>query len=95
MNKWRLKNLIKNGSIKFEVGDEVKLFRKKNNGYPKLLDYDKSYIILNIINENLYIIESSIYKPNVINFDTIKINKQYLVPTQKLRDFKLKLLLDN
>jgi hypothetical protein len=91
MNTWVIKDKIKNGTISFEIGDEVVIFWRKGNGYPSLINDDKVYRVDNIENEILYVRER-----NEKSFKKmpIRVHKTYMVPLYVIREIKLNSLLD-
>ena len=71
----------------FHKGDIVVLIRKKSNGYPKNLDFDKEYIIIRINGEQICII-------NDIGKE-FYCNKTFFTKKGDLRDSNLEKILKN
>jgi len=72
----------------FRKGDIVFLIRKKANGYPKNLDFDKEYVIKHINGEQLCI-------ENTSGFRDFYINKTFFTKKGDLRDSNLEKILKN
>ena len=93
MNDWVVKNMIKSGVITYEVGNEVVLLKRKQNGYPKYLKDDEVYIIRGIVNDDILVAQHS--------FDGLgwnqsrKVHKTYLINKSDLRDIKIDSILNN
>lgn len=77
---WKAKDFIKRGLITFKKGDRVYLLRKKGS-YPKVLEFDKEYVISSVENDFLTI-EIDTYPFN----KQCKIHKTYMVNKSILRD---------
>ena len=71
----------------FRKGDIVVLIRKKSNGYPKNLEFDKEYVIKHINGEQLGF-------DNPLGRD-IYINKTFFTKKGDLRDSNLEKILKN
>ena len=71
----------------FHKGDIVVLIRKKSNGYPKNLDFDKEYVIKHINGEQL-----GFDNPSGRDF---YINKTFFTKKGDLRDINLEKILKN
>ena len=85
----KIKYLIKDGSVKYNIGDEVIIWRRKRNGYPKFLKDNVVYIITNILPDGHLLLknDSDVYfKP--------KIHKKYVINKSLLRDIKLDYILN-
>lgn len=97
MNTWVLKDRIKNGTICFEEGDEVVLFWRKGNGYPRLLKENEVYIVKKLESDHLYVVDKK-YDYQFTKFGNemlvIRVHKTYMIPIQILRDIKLNSLFD-
>jgi hypothetical protein len=78
------KTWVKDRGFQFQVGDIVKCVRKKKNGHPRALSLSSSYKVLKVENEDLFV------EDNEEIFDggkrITKVNKNYFVPLQKMRD---------
>lgn len=90
IDNWLIIDMIKNGSIYYNKGDCVQLFRKKNNGYPKKLDFNTDYKIVNIYPEYL---EIRLFTNENIESPLIKVSKFYMCNKSIIRDIKIKYLL--
>jgi hypothetical protein len=85
-----IKDLIKSGIINYKIGDEVIVWRRKGNGYPKSLKDETVYKIVGILSDgHLYIKEKS--KSFTL---PIKIHKSYMISKLDLRNLKLKQILE-
>lgn len=85
----KIKYLIKDGSVKYKIGDEVIVYRRKRNGYPKFLKDNVVYIITNILPDGHLLLkyDSDVYlKP--------KVHKKYVINKSLLRDIKLDYILN-
>jgi hypothetical protein len=89
---WKIKDMIKNGIITYDIGDEVVLLKRKKSGYPKSIKDDEVYIITNIENDNISIAQHSSDGVGWINH--AKVNKIYLINKSKLRDIKINSILN-
>lgn len=85
---WKLTNLIKNGQVQYQIGDEVNLFKRKTNGHPRGIKDDKKYFILKIENENLEVTDNIKTKTKII-----KVHKTYMIPKSYLRQIKINSIL--
>lgn len=85
---WKLKDQIKNGTIEYEVGEKVIVFRRKSNGYPKVLKDDIEYPVFKVDGDSLWIT----LLPSSVG---IRINKCFLISRSKLRDFKINSIIIN
>ena len=99
MKKYFIKDKIKQGEISYNIGDEVVVARRKNNGHPRGLKDDVVYAVIKIENDDLFVIDvdtfrsvSSEYKSHKIVqlFNNAKkVNKTYMIPKYILRDIKI------
>ena len=89
---WKIKDMIKNGIITYDIGDEVVLLKRKKSGYPKSIKDDEVYIITNIENDNISIAQHSSDGIGWIN--QAKVHKTYLINKSKLRDIKINSILN-
>lgn len=84
------KNWVKDRSFEYNSGDIVKLVRKKKNGHPRSLDFGVNYKVLKVENEDLYVQRLDENDPNQdLHLGDIrikKVNRNYFVPIQRLRD---------
>ena len=88
---WLIKNMIKNGSITYEIGDEVVLLKRKKSGYPKSIKDGDIYIIQQIENDHLIVNQHSSDGKGWLQ--QIKVHKTYLINKSKLRDIKINSIL--
>ena len=86
----RSKNWVKDRYFEYKQGDIVKLVRKKVNGHPRSLSFGVSYKVLNIENEDLFVQQLDEKELRIT-----KVNKNYLIPVEKLRDELIKEILKN
>jgi hypothetical protein len=89
MDRWVVINKIKNGTIRYLVGDEVVIFRRKGK-YPSLVEDGVVYTILNIENDFLTIRKRSLDEHEWLH--PIKVHKTYMIHPCELRDIKLDIL---
>jgi hypothetical protein len=91
INNWIIKDRIKSGIISFEVGDEIVIFWRKGNGYPRTIIDNKIYVISRIESDNLFLNEK-----NIINSKhfPLRVHKTYMIPLYVLREIKLNSLFD-
>lgn len=81
-------DLIRSGSVTYNIGNEVIVYRRKKNGYPKFLKDDIFYIITDILTDgHLYLRESNKNSPK-------KVHKKYVINKSILRDIKLDYILN-
>ena len=86
----RSKTWVKDRNFEYKQGDIVKLVRKKENGHPRSLSFGVSYKVLKVENEDLFIQELNVEEPRYI-----KVNKNYFIPVQKLREELINEILKN
>lgn len=89
MNNWVIKDNIKRGKTKFFIGDEVIVFRRKNNGHPRSLKDNENYIIRKIENDCLFVSKNS----SIIISELIKVHKTYMISKRYLREVKINSIL--
>lgn len=87
MKKWKIKDKINHGDITYNVGDEVILVRRKQNGYPHRIKDGEVYIVNQIENDFLLIAQHSSDGIGFINH--AKIHKTYFCNKSLLRDIKI------
>lgn len=92
ISEWKIKDQIKNGKIKFQEGDQVVVFRRKTNGYPKAINDEDDYFIKKIDRDFLIVAKHSL--DGVGWMQPHRIHKFYFIPKYYLRDIKLNSLLD-
>jgi len=81
---------VKDRYFKYEQGDIVKLVRKKENGHPRSLSFGVSYKVLKVENDDLFVQGLDEKELRIT-----KVNKNYLIPVEKLRDELIKEILKN
>lgn len=86
----RSKTWVKDRYFEYKQGDIVKLVRKKENGHPRALSFGVSYKVLKVENEDLFVQEL-----NSEELRITKVNKNYLIPVEKLRDELINEILKN
>ncbi len=94
MDTWTIKNNIKEGKVKFKVGDKVICFRRKTNGHPRKIKDDIEYTIKSIVNDDLFVTHSleiqTVQIGWIHNIDqTIKVHKTYMISKADLREIKI------
>lgn len=96
MEKIKIKDAISRGDIKYKVGDKVFLIRRKNNGYPKTLDYNIPYDIKYIENDFVVLKTPSKNIPFGVNttISIVKIHKSYVSPLHYIREDIISKILD-
>lgn len=83
MDSWTIKSNIRDGRVKFRVGDNVICFRRKTNGHPRKIKDDIEYTIKSIVNDDLLVTESIDW------FQAIKVHKTYMISKADLREIKI------
>ena len=84
------KTWVKDRYFEYKQGDIVKLVRKKKNGHPRTLSFGVSYKVLKVENEDLFVQQLDEKELHIT-----KVNKNYLIPVQRLRDELIKEILKN
>ena len=84
------KTWVKDRYFEYKQGDIVKLVRKKDNGHPRALSFGVSYKVLKIENEDLFVQGLDDQELRIT-----KVNKNYLIPVESLRDELIKEILKN
>jgi len=87
MDKWFIKDKIRNSQIRYQVGDEVVVVRRKKNGHPRSLKDDVVYIVRNIENDNLIVSQHS--SDGVGFLQSVKVHCSYVCNKSLLRDIKI------
>ena len=80
----KTKNWVKDRNFVFVPDDIVKLVRKKKNGHPRALELGASYRVIRVENEDLFLKNQR--SPEGSDFSIIKVNKNYFVPIERMRD---------
>ena len=87
MDSWTIKSNIRDGKVRFKVGDKVIWFRRKTNGHPRKIKDDVEYTIKSIINDDLLVTTHSL---DGIGWNqTIKVHKTYMISKVDLREIKI------
>jgi hypothetical protein len=86
----RSKTWVKDRHFEYKKGDIVKLVRKKENGHPRSLSFGVSYTVLKVENDDLFVQGLDEKELRIT-----KVNKNYLIPVEKLRDELIKDILKN
>ena len=89
----RSKTWVKDRYFEYAPGDIVKLVRKKKNGHPRALELGRTYKIIKIENNDLFVNDSE--KMHLNGGTYIKVNKDYFAPIDTLRDELIKDILSN
>ena len=87
----RSKTWVKDRGFQFQVGDIVKLVRKKPSGHPKILELGGCYVVRRLENDDLFVQEMN----HNTDYDLRKVNKNYFVPIEKMRDELIDDILNN
>jgi hypothetical protein len=86
----RSKTWVKDRYFEYKQGDIVKLVRKKENGHPRSLSFGITYKVLKVENDDLFV-----QQLDELELRITKVNKNYLIPVEKLRDELIKEILKN
>lgn len=89
------KTWVKDRYFEYKQGDIVKLVRKKENGHPRSLSFGVSYKVLKVENEDLFVQELDMEELHLGDIRIKKVNKNYFIPVQKLRDELINDILKN
>lgn len=87
------KTWVKDKYFEYELGDLVKLVRKKKNGHPKALKLGESYRVIKVENQDLFLKNQKSEEGS--DFRIVKVNKDYFVPIEKMRDELINDILTN
>jgi len=90
----RSKNWVRDRYFEYKSGDIVKLVRKKENGHPRSLSFGVSYKVLKVENEDLFVQELDEQELHLGNIRITKVNRNYFVPIDKMRDELIKDILN-
>jgi hypothetical protein len=85
---WKIKDTIKYKHISFEIGDEVILYSKKSNGYPKYLQIGETYEIISVELNHITV------RHTIMKGITAKVAKKYFITKSLLRDIKINKILN-
>jgi hypothetical protein len=92
MNEWVLKDQIKRGFIKYNVGDEVTILTRKKNGHPRGIKDGITYIVKSVdLDGHLMVAQHS--SDGVGFLQPIRVHKMYMMNKSLLRDIKLNSIL--
>ena len=89
------KTWVKDRYFEYKAGDIVKLIRKKQNGHPRTLSFGINYKVLKVENEDLFVQELDLQELQLGDIRITKVNKNYLVPIQNMRDEFIKDILNS
>jgi hypothetical protein len=91
------KSWVKDRYFDFQIGDVVKLVRKKKNGHPRALELGNCYKVIVIQNEDLFVAEIDRRElgDGLIGGNYVKVNKYYFAPLEKMRDELINDILGN
>lgn len=91
------KSWVKDRYFHFQIGDVVKLVRKKKNGHPRALEIGKCYKVIVIQNEDLFVtnLERKDLGGGFIGGNYVKVNKHYFAPIENMRDELINDILNN
>ena len=92
MVSWKIQDMIKRGILRHKVNDEVVVFYRKKNGYPRALKDDVIYYVNSILPDG-HIFLSTNRKSGKIQTKLIKVHGKYVVNKSALRDIKLNSIL--
>ena len=92
MDNWKLIDMIKRGSITYHKGDDVVVLRRKLSGYPRGIKDGETYIIREVINDDIVVAQNSL--DGVGWLQSIKVHKTYMISKRILRNIKLNSILD-
>ncbi len=93
---WRIQDDIKYGKLNFRIGDDVMVFCKRPDGYPRHLQIGDFGRIVGIELNHFTIDFSQTYKnllPNGISPTSVKIAKKYMASKMHIRDLKINRIL--
>jgi len=90
----RSKTWVKDRYFDYVIGDIVKLVRKKKNGHPRSLSFGVSYKVLKVENEDLFVQELNEQQLHLGDIRIKKVNRNYFVPIDKMRDELIKDILN-
>lgn len=91
MDNWKVKDMIKNGQITYNIGDVVVLWTRKRSGYPKEIEDNVDYTISKVDIDKIVIRKHS--ADDIGWMSPIRIDKIYILPKNILRDIKLNYIL--
>lgn len=93
MDIWKIKDKIKNGTIDFNVGDEIVVFRRKKSGHPRSIKDGVRFYVSKVEKEFLMVAE---HTPDGIGWmPSVKVHKYYVIPKYIWREIRLSTILDD
>lgn len=93
MNEWIITDLIKRGKINYETGDEVVVYKRKQNGHPRAIKDGVIYIVKGVDSDGHLLVAQ--HSTDGVGFlQSIRVHKMYLINKSILRDIKLNNLLN-
>ncbi len=92
LNDWVIRDRIKKGLISYNIGDEVTIYKRKSNGYPRAIKDGVVYIIKKIdLDGHMMVAQHSL--DGVGFLQPIRVHKMYMMNKSLLRDIKLNSIL--
>lgn len=85
---WKIQNDIKYRNIIFKLNDDVILFKKKSNGYPKSLFIGETYEVIHVELNHITV------RHKKLKGITAKVAKKYFINKETLRDIKINKILN-
>lgn len=93
MNIWIIKDKIKRGLIRIEIGDDVVCFDRKSNGHPRAMKENLIYTVKNKdFDGHIYVSQRA--EDGIGWMKQIRVYKTFIIPQYILRDIKLNNLLN-
>ena len=91
ISDWKFDDMIKRGLISYNEGDEVIVYKRKQDGHPRALKDDVIYTIYRVeVDGHLLVRE----KQGTGWSQNIKVHKKYMISKTQLRDIKLDSILN-
>ena len=91
MDIWKIKDKIKNGTIYFNVGDEIVVFRRKKSGHPRSIKDGVKFYVRRVEKDHLMVAEHS---QDGIGWEApVKVHKYYVMPKHIWREIRLNSIL--
>jgi hypothetical protein len=84
---WKIKDTIKYKHTSFEIGDEVILYSKKSNGYPKYLTIGETYEVTGVELNHITV------RHTIMKGITAKVAKKYFITKSLLREIRINKIL--
>jgi hypothetical protein len=93
MNEWVLKDMIKKGTVPYNVGDEVVILKRKSSGHPRSIKDGVTYIVRGIDSDG-HLIVAQHSTDGIGYLQSIRVHKTYMIGKSILRDIKLNTILN-